>query len=190
MKKITILTITLLSVAGSGFAQDWIWDNIHSQLNFAVTHNTINEFDGNFTTVSAKMAASKEDLSDAQITLTADINSINTGNEARNNHLKSDAFFDAGKFATLTFTSTSFEKVEGKNYRLSGNLTLHGVTKPVVLDVVFNGTVANPMNKKTTAGFKVTGRIRRSDFGLGPDLPVSVVSDDVVINGNAEFVKS
>ena len=190
MKKIITITMAFLGFAVVSRAQDWTWDNIHSQLNFAVTHNTINEFDGNFTTVTAKMTAAKEDLSDAQITLTADLSSINTGNEARNNQLKSEGFFDVAKYGTLTFTSTAFEKLDGKNYRLSGNLTLHGVTKPVVLNVVFNGTVANPMNKKTTAGFKVTGAIKRSDFGLGPDLPVTVISDEVLLNANAEFIKS
>ena len=109
MKKITALTFAFLLVAGAGFAQEWNWDKAHSQLNFGVTHMTINEIAGTFSTVEAKMTASKDDLSDAQITLTADVSSINTGNEQRNNHLKSDAFFDAAKYGTMTFTSTSFQ---------------------------------------------------------------------------------
>jgi len=136
------------------------------------------------------MTASKEDLTDAQITLTADVNSINTGNEQRNNHLKSDAFFDAAKYGTLTFTSTSFTKGDGKNYTLTGNLTLHGVTKPVTLNVTFNGTFTNPQNHKTSAGFKVTGIIKRTDFGIAPNFPATAVSDDVMLNANVEFVKS
>jgi polyisoprenoid-binding protein YceI len=190
MKKIIAITTTLLLIAGAGFAQEWTWDKAHSQLNFGVTHMTINEIDGTFSTADAKMTASKDDLTDAQITLTADVNSINTGNEQRNNHLKSDAFFDAAKYGTLTFTSTSFQKVDGKNYTLTGNLTLHGVTKPVTLNVVFNGTVTNPMNKKTSAGFKVTGIIKRSDFGIATGFPVTAVSDEVMLNANVEFVKS
>jgi polyisoprenoid-binding protein YceI len=190
MKKVSMLTIALLSIAAAGFAQDWTWDKVHSQLNFGITHNTINELDGSFGTVEAKMTASKEDLSDARITLTADVNSINTGNEARNNELKGDAFFNAAQYGTLSFTSTSFEKIDGKNYRLSGTLTLHGITKPVVLNVIFNGTIVNQMNKKTTAGFKVTGTIKRTDFGIAPDFPVNVVSDEVMLSANAEFVKS
>jgi polyisoprenoid-binding protein YceI len=190
MKKIIAITSAFLLFAGVGFAQDWTWDKAHSQLNFGVTHMTINEIDGTFGTVDAKMTASKEDLSDAQITLTADVNSINTGNEQRNNHLKSAAFFDAAQYGTLTFTSTSFTKADGKNYKLEGKLTLHGVTKPVTLNVVFNGTVTNPMNKKTSAGFKVTGIIKRSDFGIATDFPANMVSDDVMLNANVEFVKS
>ncbi len=190
MKKIIAITSAFLLIAGAGFAQDWTWDKAHSQLNFGVTHMTINEIDGTFGTVDAKMTASKEDLSDAQITLTADVNSINTGNEQRNNQLKGAEFFNATQYGTLTFTSTSFTKVDGKNYRLQGNLTLHGVTKPVTLNVVFNGTVTSPMNKKTVAGFKVTGIVKRSDFGIATDFPANMVSDDVMLNANVEFVKS
>jgi polyisoprenoid-binding protein YceI len=80
--------------------------------------------------------------------------------------------------------------VDGKNYTLTGNLTLHGVTKPVTLNVTFNGTVTNPMNHKTSAGFKVTGIIKRTDFGIGTGFPSNMVSDDVMLNANVEFVKS
>jgi polyisoprenoid-binding protein YceI len=190
MKKIIAITSAFLLIAGAGFAQDWTWDKAHSQLNFGVTHMGINEIDGTFSTADAKMTASKEDLTDAQITLTADVSSISTGNEQRNNHLKSDAFFDAAKYGTLTFTSTSFTKADGKNYTLTGNLTLHGITKPVTLNVVFNGTVNNPMNHKTSAGFKVTGTIKRTDFGIGTNFPTNMLSDEVLLNANVEFVKS
>jgi polyisoprenoid-binding protein YceI len=190
MKKIIAITSAFLLIAGAGFAQDWTWDKAHSQLNFGITHMGINEIDGTFSTVDSKMTASKDDFSDAQITLTADVNSINTGVEARNNHLKSDAFFDAAKYGSLTFTSTSFTKVDAKNYKLQGNLTFHGVTKPVTLNVVFNGTATNPMNKKTSAGFKITGIIKRSDFGIAPGFPATALSDEVMLNANAEFVKS
>lgn len=190
MKKIIAFTFAFLLAGGAGFAQDWTWDKAHSQLNFGITHLTINEIDGTFSTVDAKMTAAKDDLSDAQVTLTADVNSINTGNEQRNTHLKSPDFFNAAQYGTLTFTSTSFEKVDGKNYKLSGNLTLHGVTKPVVLNVVYNGTIVNPMSKKTTAGFKITGIIKRSDFGIAPSFPATALSDEVMLNANAEFVKN
>jgi len=117
------------------------------------------------------------------------VNSINTGVEQRNNHLKSPDFFDAAKFGTLTFKSTSFKKTSGKNYEVTGDLTLHGVTKPVVLTAVFNGTIVNPQSKKTVAGFKVTGTVKRTDFGIAASFPATMLSDDVQLNGNAEFVK-
>src|ERR1700744_5144655 len=143
MKKIIAITAAFVLAASVGFAQEWNWDKAHSQLNFGITHMGINEVDGTFKTVSAKLTASKDDLSDGQIELTADVNSVNTGVEARDNHLKSPAFFDAAQFGTLTFKSTSFKKVGDKTYKLDGDLTLHGVTKHVSLDVVFNGTVVN-----------------------------------------------
>jgi polyisoprenoid-binding protein YceI len=190
MNKIVFMTAAILFAATASFAQSWTWDKVHSQLNFVVTHNTINQFEGNFTSVDAQITASKDDFSDAQIQLTADVTSVNTGNEQRNNHLKSPDFFNAAQFGTLSFKSTSFQKVGDKNYKLTGDLTLHGVTKPVVLDAVYNGTVINPMNKKTTAGFKVTGSFKRSDFGIGAAMPVAVVSDEVALDANAEFVKN
>lgn len=189
MKKIIAITAAFLLVAVAGFSQDWKWDKAHSQLNFGVTHMTINEIDGTFGTVDATMTATKDDLTDAQIQLTADVSSINTGNDQRNNHLKSPDFFDAAQFGTLTFKSNSFQKVSGKSYKLSGDLTLHGVTKPVVLDVVFNGTIVNPQSKKTVAGFKITGTIKRTDFGIASSFPATAVSDEVKLNANAEFVK-
>lgn len=189
MKKIILSTSALFILAGSTFAQDWNMDKAHSQVNFSIAHMGINEVGGTFGSVTAKFAASKDDFSDAVIELTAEVSSINTGNEQRNNHLKSPDFFDAAKFGTLTFKSTSFKKVSDKNYELVGDLTFHGVTKPVTLTATFNGTVTN-MQKKTVAGFKVTGIIKRSDFNIGMGMPAGLLSDDVTLVANTEFVKS
>ncbi|GGA94116.1 YceI family protein [Puia dinghuensis] len=189
MKKIILSAAALILVAGSTFAQTWSMDKAHSQVNFGITHMGINEIDGSFGTVSATLTSSKDDFSDGVVEFTADMSSVNTGNEQRNNHLKSPDFFDAAKFATLTFKSTSFKKVSDKTYQVSGDLTLHGVTKPVTLTATFNGTTVNPMNKKTIAGFKVTGTIKRTDFGIGANFPAGMVSDDVTLVANTEFVK-
>jgi polyisoprenoid-binding protein YceI len=189
MKKITAITAAFLLFAGASFAQDWNWDKAHSQLTFSIVHLGINDISGSFGTVSAKVTSSKDDFSDAAIELTADVNSISTGNEQRNNHLKSADFFDAAQFGTLTFKSTSFKKVSDKSYKLTGDLTFHGVTKPVVLDAIYNGTITNPQSKKPTAGFKVTGSINRKDFGIAPSFPSAAVSDDVKLVANAEIVK-
>lgn len=184
-----IITAALLLAGTATFAQEWNWDKAHSNLNFAIVHLGINDITGSFGSVTAKVTASKEDFSDATVELTADVTSINTGNEQRNNHLKSPDFFDAAKYATLTFKSTSFKKVSGKNYKVTGDLTLHGVTKPVTLDVVYNGTITNPQSQKPTAGFKVTGSIKRIDFGIAPSFPAAALSDEVRLVANAEVVK-
>lgn len=171
------------------FAQTWTVDKAHAKVGFTVTHLLVSDVDGNFKTFDAKITSSKPDFTDAVVELTADVNSIDTGNDRRDADLKSDKYFDAAKFPTMTFKSTSFQKVEGKKYKVAGNLTLHGVTKPVTLDVTLNGPIQHPMNKKDVAGFKIAGELKRSDFGIGTGTPTAVVSDEVTIRANAEFGK-
>lgn len=188
MKKTILSTAALLILAGSTFAQDWNMDKAHSQVNFSIGHMGISEIGGTFGTVSAKLTSSKDDFSDASIDFTADVNSINTGNEQRNTHLKSPDFFDAAKFGTLTFKSTSFKKTGDKSYQVTGDLTFHGVTRTVTLNATLNGTTTN-MQKKTVAGFKVTGIVKRSDFNIGVGMPAGMLTDDVNLVANTEFVK-
>ncbi|MEO7992146.1 MAG: YceI family protein [Chryseolinea sp.] len=188
MKKINTLLVMLL-VAGASFAQTWSVDKAHSKLGFSTVHLLVSDVDGSFKNFDAKITSSKEDFSDAVIELTADAASVNTENEKRDEHLKSPDFFDAAKFATLTFKSKSFKKVSGKNYKLVGDLTLHGITKSVELDVILNGIAVHPYNKKSIAGFKIKGVIKRSDFGIGAGTPSAVVSDEVTITANTEFAK-
>ena len=107
----------------------------------------------------------------------------------RNNHLKSADFFDAEKFPAITFKSTSVTKSGTNSFKLAGNLTMHGVTKPVTMDMVYTGTVENPMSKKQTAGFQVTGTIKRSDFGIGGNFPAAMISDEVRIKADGEFAQ-
>ncbi len=188
MKKFIISTAILLLTTAATFAQ-WNMDKAHSQIFFAITHMGVNTITGNFGTVSATLTSAKDDFSDAVVEFTADVNSLNTFNEQRNTHLKSADFFDATQFGTLSFKSTSFTKSGDKTYTVAGNLTLHGVTKPVTLTATFNGTTVNPMNKKTVAGFKVTGTIKRSDFNVGDPKFAGFLGDDVALDANTEFVK-
>jgi polyisoprenoid-binding protein YceI len=186
MKKINLLA-ALVFVAGGAFAQTWTLDKAHSKLGFKITHLLISEVEGSFKNFDATITSSKEDFSDAVIDLSADVASVNTDNEGRDKHLTGPDYFDAEKFAKLTFKSTSFKKVEGKTYKAIGNLTLHGVTKPVELTITFNGTAVHPYNKKTLAGFKATGVIKRSDFSVGAPNPA--LGDEITLNANTEFVK-
>ena len=189
MKKATIIAALLIASAATTFAQTWSVDKGHSRLGFNVTHMNISETSGSFKITEAKITSSKPDFSDAVIELTADVKSIDTDNEQRDGHLKSADFFDAEKFPTLTFKSTSLKKVSDKKYKLTGNLTLHGITKPVVLDVVFNGTVENPMSKKTMAGFNISGIVKRSDFGIAAAMPAAMLGDNVTLQASTEFAK-
>jgi len=188
MKKATIIAALLISSAAT-FAQTWSVDKAHSRVGFNFTHLQVAELGGTFNSVDGKITSAKPDFSDAAVEFSADINSINTDNEQRDKHLQTADFFDAEKFPKLTFKSTSWKKVSDKKYKVAGDLTLHGVTKPVVLDVVLGGTGIHPQSKKPIAGFKITGIIKRTDFGIAPALPALMVSDEVNLSANAEFAK-
>ncbi|UFH55801.1 YceI family protein [Spirosoma sp. KNUC1025] len=188
MKKVILAAALLFSSAGA-FAQNWTLDKAHSNLGFTVTHMMLSEVDGKFQDFDVKMTSNKPDFTDAQIELTADVSSVNTNQEKRDGHLKSPDFFDASKYPTLSFKSKSISKVSANKYKLMGDLTMHGVTKPVTLDAVINGPVTNPMNKKTLAGFKVSGEVKRADFTVGT-VPTAVVSDEIAIRASGELVKA
>ena len=189
MKKIIILfAVALLNTAA--FAQStWKSDKMHSKLQFTITHLAVSDVDGEFKDFSVTIIASKPDFSDAKFDLTANTASVNTGVEARDNHLKSPEFFDVAAHPALTFVSTGIAKTSPNHYKLNGNLTLHGVTKPVVMDLWYRGTITNPMSKADDAGFKLTGVLKRSEFGFGSKYGAPMLSDEVVINANGEFAK-
>ncbi|HEY3405647.1 MAG TPA: YceI family protein [Ohtaekwangia sp.] len=188
MKKLNSLLVALF-IAGSAVAQTWSLDKVHSNLGFTVSHLVVSEVDGSFKAFDAKITSSKEDFTDAVFEFTGDATSIFTNNDKRDEHLRSADFFDAAKYPTFTFKSKSVKKVDAKNYKVTGDLTFHGVTKTVELDVVFGGTAVHPYNKKTLAAFKVSGVIKRSDFGVGASTPSGVVGDEVTLNAKTEFFK-
>jgi polyisoprenoid-binding protein YceI len=183
MKKI-IITCGLLLTIGSAFAQNWSYDKVHSRVGFAINFLTVSDVYGSFRTVDITVAATKPDFSDATVQLTADVNSINSEFDQRDEELKSADFFDAAKYAQITFKSTGIKRIKGNVYTLTGDLTMHGVTKPVSLELTYNGTTTNPFNKKTVAGFKVTGSFKRSDFSLGAGFPAPMLADVARLDGN------
>lgn len=169
----------------SAFSQNYTNDKAHSKLGFSVPHMTISDVEGEFKSFDVHLNFTKVDLSDAKFHVVADINSINTGIEARDNHLKSADFFNAAKNSKLEFTSTSISKVKGNQYKLVGNLTLNGITKPVTLNLFYNGSVDNQGVK--TYGFTVKGKVKRSEYGIGTQFPEAVVGDVVTLTSNLEF---
>lgn len=184
MKKITFVAALLVSFAS--FAQTWNVDKAHSKLGFTVTHLMISEVDGNFKTFDATIKSSKEDFSDAVFEVSADVNSLNTDNENRDKDLKGASGFDVEKHPKLTFKSTSISKIDAKKYKLTGDLTLKGVTKPVTLEMTLLGMGKNMRTQKPKAGFKITGTIKRTDFGVG-GMPAAVVGEDVELRAVGEF---
>lgn len=190
MKKyLFILTAFISLTAFTKFNNSWNNDPAHSQLGFTVTHLGVSDVSGFFNDFQVTINASKADFSDAVFEMTAKTASIDTRVEARNNHLKSADFFDVEKYPEMTFKSSSFKKSGSNKYKITGNLTLHGITKPVTLDAVYRGSVENPMSKKQTAGFQISGTIKRSDFQVGDKFPAQMVSDEVKIKADGEFAQ-
>ena len=190
MKKISILAVAAV-VAFSSFTAigNWKSDKAHSQLGFSVTHLGISDQAGVIKNFEVTLKAEKPDFSDAIVELTADAASINTGVEMRDNHLKSPDFFDVAKYPTINFKSTSLTTAGINKFKMTGNLTLHGVTKPVILNLLYRGTTVNPMSKAPTTGFQVTGTIKRSDFGIAPGYSAPMLGDEVTIKADGEFSK-
>ena len=188
MKKLTFVVAALFAGLTS-FAQTWSLDKSHAKLSYTTSHLMVSESDGYFKVIDSKITSPKNDFTDAVVEFTADVNSINTDNTDRDNHLKSPDFLDAAKYPSITFKSKSFKKVGDKKYKVIGDLTMHGVTKQVELDATFNGTAVHPYNQKTVAGFKVTGKIKRTDFGVGTSTPAAVVGDEVNLIANLEYFK-
>lgn len=170
-------------------AGKWVLDKVHSNVKFSVTHLVVSEVDGMFKLFDGSMENSKADFSDAKINFTVDVNSINTDNDYRDKHLKSDDFFNAEKYPTMKFESTSFQPVGGNKYKLSGNLTIRDITKPVTFDVTYGGTINAMGNQRL--GFKAKTTINRFDYNLKWDKTTEagglVVSKEVDITVNAEL---
>ena len=190
MKRNTILaSAAALMFSFTTVAQGaYTMDKAHSSVGFTITHLSISDIDGSFKSFDAKLTSAKEDFSDAAFDFTADVNSINTDNEKRDGHLKSPDFFDVAKFSTLTFKSKTVKKVAGNKYTIIGDMTMHGVTKLVSFEAVIRSGV-NPMSKKTVVGVKVNGTVNRSTFGIGANMPGTMLSEEVIVKGSAEFSK-
>ncbi len=186
MKKMSLLL--LLSMFSLSISAQGVWknDKNHSQLKFDITHLGISTVSGEFKDFDVAITTSKEDFSDAVLTLTARTASINTGVEKRNDHLKSADFFDAATMPELSFKSTSIKPAGDDKYLVSGNLTMHGVTKPVTMNVHYRGTFNAP-NKKPVIGLRATGVLKRADFGIGPKFAAPMLSEEVTIIADGEF---
>ena len=167
----------------------WTLDKGHSNVKFTVTHMVVSEVDGTFKTFDGTVEHTKADLSDAKINFTVDVNSINTDNERRDGHLKSDDFFNAEKFPQMKFESTSFKPLGNNKYQLNGNLTIRDVTKPITFDVTYGGSIKTQQGAK--AGFKAKATVNRFDYNLKWDRATEagslVVAKDVEITINAQF---
>ncbi len=173
-------------------ATTWVIDPSHSEVQFKVKHLVISTVTGSFGQYEGQVESYGDDFTDAKVSFSADIASISTGAEQRDGHLKSAEFFDAEQFPTLTFVSTSMTQTGDDTYNVAGNLTMHGVTKPVTLKGEYGGQTQD-FYGQTKAGFELSGTIKRKEFGLTWDgiteAGAIVVSDDVKLVMNIQLTK-
>ncbi len=194
MKKLTIIAIAILFSITQAMAGGTTWniDKTHSGVLFDVSHMVIATVTGDFKIFDGSVVSHNDDFSDAKINFRVDVKSINTDDKKRDDHLRSDDFFNAEKYPYMTFTSTSFKKISGKKYKLTGYLTIRGVKKKVVLDVKYNGKVKGPWGN-IRAGFNITGEINRFDYGLKWNKTLEtgglLVGKNIDINCNIEIIK-
>ncbi len=180
MKRSFAPALALLLAAPLALAQATTWksDPVHSEVDFAIKHMSLTNVHGRFGAVNATVIYDPSNLAKSSVNATIDVTGVNTGETARDNHLKTDAFFDVSKYATATFQSTQVEKA-ADGLTVTGNLTLRGVTKPVVLHVVGPTAPVTGMDKKQHVGFSATTTIRRQDWGIGTSFPSAILGDDV-----------
>lgn len=201
MKKL-LTSIVSIAVCGAVIAKSpspaaavkWDLDKSHSGVKFSVDHLVISETEGNFRVFEGSMSSpALNDFTGATVAFTVDVNSINTEDEKRDQHLKSDDFFHAEKYPAMKFQSISFTKLKDNAYVLEGDLTIRDVTRRVKFAVIYGGTVTDPWGNVKT-GFKATGKISRKDFGLKwnalTEAGGAVVGDEVRMQINVEFAQA
>ena len=183
----------MMAATGVNAQSKWNVDASHSNVKFSVSHLVVSEVEGSFRVFDGTIDAPSDDFNNATINFTVDVASINTDNEKRDEHLKSDDFFNAAKYPKMTFKSTSFKKGKGNNYVLEGNLTIRDVTKKMKFNVTHGGTIKDPWGN-TKAGFKTTATISRKEFGLKwntlTEAGGAVVGDEVTMILKLEFGKA
>ena len=179
-----ILTAPIAAQAQSVPSGTYAIDSGHTQVLFTVNHLGISEYTGQFTQPTGSLTLDLANPANDKVEVTFPIDKVSTTVPALDAHLKKADFFDAEKFPTGTFTSTKVT-VKGQTATIAGNLTLRGVTKPVVLQAKLVGAMPHPMSKKPNVGFSATTTIKRSDFGISFGIPM--VSDNVTLVINAAF---
>ncbi|NIG54677.1 YceI family protein [Chitinophaga sp. Cy-1792] len=170
----------------------WKIDPVHSDIEFKIRHLMITNVTGYFNKYDATVESNNDDFSDAKIYFSADVDGISTKNEQRDQHLQSEDFFHAAQHPKITFESTNIKKVDEEEYKISGDITMRGVTKPVDLNVTYSGIVKDPYGQ-TKAGFELSGKLNRKDFGItfnaATDSGGVMLSDEVKFYADVQLIK-
>ena len=194
MKNIKLVLIALfVSIGAIAQAQiKWNVDPAHTKVQFTAIHMGVSEVTGEFKKFEGKITSDDENFTNTTIEFTMQVASVSTDNDMRDTHLKSDDFFNAEKYPTITFKSKSFKKIDGNKYILTGDLTMRDITKSVDLAVIYNGKITDPYGF-LRAGFKVAGKINRMDYNLKWNTLMgagdAVVSNEISFNCNIELTK-
>jgi polyisoprenoid-binding protein YceI len=190
MKRLAFVTGILAIASPLAFAQTSTWaiDPAHSGIEFVCRHMTVSNVHGRFGNIQGNIIMNDTDATKSTVQVTIDTTTLDTGLSPRDTDVKSANFFDVAKFPTATFASTTVVK-NGTHLTVTGNLTLHGVTRPVQLDVDGPSAPVPGMDHKPHSGFSATTTINRKDFGVGPNAPAAMVSDEIKLTIELEVVK-
>lgn len=193
VRRTTVLLLATLMLAASAFAADnWKVDPVHSSVEFKVSHMVVGKVEGKFTDFDGTIDFDGKDLVGGTVTFTVQVNSVNTGNDKRDGHLRSPDFFDVEKYPTMTFTSKKVIPGEGNSFKLIGDLSMKDVTKEVTFDCEFNGTMSDSQGNQR-AGFSATTTINRQDYNISWDRVMDtgglVAGNNVNITLDLEAVK-
>ncbi len=188
-----IAALAVLAASSAARAETWQIDPVHTTVEFSVRHMMISNVKGQFEKVSGTVTADGDDPGSVRVDAVIDASSINTRVEKRDAHLKSAAFLDVARYPTITFKSAKIEPAGEGKWKMTGDLTIHGVTRPVVLDVEGPAPAIKDPYGKTRAGASATTRINRKDFGLTWNQPMEtggvLIGDEVAISIEVEAVK-
>lgn len=188
MKKLFLTLVFVVTAILVSAQTTWNSDPNHSRLAFTITHSGISDITGSFDKFNVVIISDQPDFSDAKISLTTDVASINTHVGKRDDHLRSADFFDVENFPKMTFESKSIRKTAENRYEVSGDLKLHGITKTMTVTMIYRGTNTKPDDKTAqTAGIQITGTLKRLDFGIGKTFPELALSNEVHIKADGEF---
>jgi polyisoprenoid-binding protein YceI len=188
MNKILLLAIGFLINAASYSQNNYLMDKNHSKLSFSITDFGVAHVNGVFKNFDFTILMSKGDFTSAVITMTADVNSISTGAKLRDKHLLNSSWFEAEKYPEMIFKSNSIKKDAEENYRLEGKITIRGITKQMVFDVVCHGKILNSVTNKNSVRCTISGKLNRQDFALGTEALALAIGNEVDVKLEVEFV--
>ncbi len=167
MKLVTLVPLALVALSAPAFsAEPYAFDAAHTSISYSIDHMSLSEMHGVFRKFDGKLLLDTTDLGKSSVSVKIDAASIDTGVDKLDAHLRTPDFFDVDKYPEISFTSTAVEATGANSFKLTGDLTLHGVTKSITLDASMRTIASHPFRKVPAAGFRATGTLNRSDFGI------------------------